>query len=101
MFDLILDLARLLISATLGMLAIFLVTVSIRTFFSGASAYETNRKVSPRRVVDAMNGTAFPVDRDAEGRLSHGLAINVKTGELKDQRRLSDEALDDVIGRSA
>ena len=68
--------------------------------FHDKGEYEANRMVTPKNVFRIWSGKFDKGVDDKDNRTSHGLALNIKTGQqLEIQRRLCDEAVDDVIGR--
>ena len=93
-----LDAARIAGGVAFGVLGVYLAFVTFRMWFSGQEAYEANRKASPRGLKSALAGEQGPA-KDAESRVSLGLAVNLSTNTLQPQQRLSKEAIDDVIGR--
>ena len=94
----LLDVGRFVLGVGFGILALSLTTVIVRVLFFDNGAYEANRRVTPKNPLHAWGGN-FGEDVDKDYRTSRGLALNLKTGKLQMQRRLSDEAIDDVIGR--
>ena len=106
MFDLatdliriLLDVGRFVLGVGFGILALSLTTVIVRVLFFDNGAYEANRRVTPKNLLHVWSGNFGEDVDDKENRTSRGLALNIKTGKLHIQRRLSDEAIDDVIGR--
>jgi hypothetical protein len=82
-----------------GFATIILCVISVRAWWNGQSAYNANKRVTYRSLLRTFRGEMRDPEFDNDGRMSHGLAINLKTGKLQAQRRLSAEAIDDVIGR--
>ena len=106
MFDSVIDLIRFLLEVGrfvlgiwFGVLALSLTVVVIRAAFQDNGAYEANRRVTPKNPLHVWSGNFGEHVDDRDNRTSQGLAYNLKTGKLEPQRRLSDEAIDDVIGR--
>ena len=99
MFGFAIDLVLYLLGVGLGIFALSLLVVFIRVLFYDNGAYEANRSVTPKNVFRIWSGNFDEGLDDKDNRTSQGLALNIKTGELEIQRRLSDEAVDDVIGR--
>lgn len=99
MTGLLIDILRLLAGIWFGSLAITIAVVAIRVLMNDNGAYEANRKVMPKSVFRIWSGDFDPDLDDKDNRTSQGLAVELKTGKLRIQRRLSDEALDEVIGR--
>ena len=94
-----LDVGRFVLGVGFGILAIALTTVIVRVLFFDNGAYEANRRVTPKNLLHVWSGNFGEDVDDKDNRTSRGLALNLKTGKLHIQRRLSDEAIDDVIGR--
>lgn len=99
LFRILLDVVRFALGVGFGILAISLTTVVIRVLFFDNGAYEANRRVTPKNLLHVWGGNFDESVEDKENRTSQGLAYNLKTGKFQMQRRLSDEAIDDVIGR--
>lgn len=99
MFDFAIDLIRFLVGVGLGIFAFTLTIIAVRVLFFDNGAYEANRRVTPKGLFRVWTGDFDEGVEDRDNRTSQGLAIDLKTGKLHMQRRLSDEAVDDVIGR--
>jgi hypothetical protein len=82
-----------------GASALIITIVTIRAWLNGHAAYDANRRVTYRSMLRTFKGEMRSFDADSDGRLSHGMSINLSTGKLRPQHRLSAEAIDDVIGR--
>ena len=82
-----------------GIAAISLAVVTARAWWHGHAAYDANRKVSHKSALRTFKGEMKGPEWDQDGRTSHGLAIRLESNELVAQRKLSAEAIDDVIGR--
>lgn len=101
MSDFILDAARLLVGVGFGLAAIAFGVTTARLMIFGQDAYRTNQKLTPQNPFQVFSGQLRSNVRDADKRASHGIAVSLASGELQPQRRLSTEAVDDVIGRRA
>ncbi|WP_143535034.1 hypothetical protein [Roseivivax jejudonensis] len=101
MLDISIEVIRTLIGVSSGVLALAFAFITIRTLVWGRDAYEANRRITPTDIWSVWSGRLRSDVEDIDGRASHGVAINLKTGKLEEQRRLSTEAIDDVIGRRA
>lgn len=95
----LLGIGRFVLGVGLGVVGLSLLTVGIRVLFFDNGAYEANRRVTPKNLLHVWGGNFDQDVEDKENRTSQGLAYNLRTGKLEMQRRLSDEAIDDVIGR--
>ncbi len=100
MFDLLIGLARFALGISLAVTAIAFAWVSFRAAFYGSAAYEANRSITDANIKQTFLGRMRPERSNSERRSTHGLAIDLRTMKLLPQRRLSNEAIDDVIGRS-
>lgn len=94
-----LDLLIAVFASITGILCLIVAIVTLRALVSGASAYEANRRVTHRSVWKTFIGDMKGKEFDKSRRTSHGLAIHLKTKELRAQKKLSSEAIDDVIAR--
>ena len=99
LFHVLLDVGRFALGVGFGILAISLTTVVIRVLFFDNGAYESNRRVTHKNLLHVRGGNSDESVEDQENRTSNGLACNLKTWKFQMQRRLSDQAIDDVIGR--
>lgn len=89
------------IGATSGILAVAFVIVTYRSAFTGRSGYEANRIVSKPSLWSSLCGDLRDGKAFRESRTNHGIALDLETDQLVPQQRLSTDAVDDVIGRSA
>lgn len=84
-----------------GFLAIAFAISTFRLVVFGQDAYRANRRLTPANPVQVWKGKLRDDVTDVDLRASHGIALDLRTGSLEAQRRLSTEAIDDVIGRRA
>lgn len=101
MADFLLDVLRTVAGIGFGALALAFAFATVRLVASGRDAYAANKAITPKSVSSVWSGSLRDDVPDTGRRASHGVAIDLVTGELKRQRRLSTEAVDDVIGRKA
>ena len=97
MAEFLIDLIRMVAGVSFGALAFVFAVATCRAIFMGRDAYETNRSLS-LGPLKALRGE-LRQDVVEDGRASHGLAFVLKSKALEEQRRLSAEAIEDVIGR--
>lgn len=98
---LVYEVIRLVLGIGFGLLAIAFVISTFRLMTFGQDAYRSNQRLTPKNVLAVWRGALRDDVEDFDGRASHGVALNIRTGTLEQQRRLSTEAIDDVIGRPA
>lgn len=96
--DIFAEVARVLLGVSFGTLAFYFAVTTFRAWYSGSDAYEANRAATPRSLGSIIGGQIGQVPND-RNRNSFGLAIDLASGKLVSQQRLSKEAVDDVIGR--
>lgn len=84
-----------------GLLAIAFAISTFRLIVFGRDAYRSNRRITPSNPFQIWRGNLREGVEDIDRRASHGVAFDIRTGSLQEQRRLSTEAIDDVIGRRA
>jgi len=101
MSDFLIDLLRLALGIGSGVLAIAFAITTFRLVVYGKDAYQANRRITPINPLRVWQGRLRDDVEDLDGRTSHGVAFDLKTKQLQEQRRLSTEAIDDVIGRPA
>lgn len=94
--DLFTEAFRIVLGVSSGILAAYLAVTTFRAWYSGSDAYEANRAATPRSIVSVLSGQK---GRVSHNRNSFGLAVELNSGKLVSQQRLSREAVDDVIGR--
>lgn len=97
----IFDILYTIIGAASGVLALAFIIVTVRSLTTGRPAYETNRIVAKPSIWANMTGDMNNGDEVGENLTNHGLALNLRTKSLQPQQRLSSQAIDDVIARSA
>jgi len=98
---LVYEVIRLALGVGSGLLAIAFIISTYRLMAHGQDAYRSNMRLTPKSPIAVWRGTLRGDVKDIDGRASHGIALNLQTGMLEEQRRLSTEAIDDVIGRPA
>lgn len=96
--DLLLEAFTVLLGALLGTLAVYFAIATFRAWYSGSDAYEVNRAATAPSVRSVLGGQIGKKPNE-KNRNSFGLAVDLKSGKLVSQQRLSTEAVDDVIGR--
>jgi len=83
----------------MGIAAISLVTVGIRVMLSDSAEYKRNND-RYGSLTDAITGSVRGWhDGHRDYRVAAGLAVKTKSGQLIEQGRLSDEAIDAIIVR--
>lgn len=97
--NIVLELAQVSLGVFCGVAAVAFFWTTLRTVYAGRSAYEANRSAYYPGIKKAFLGTLREPSRMTDRRTSEGLAINLKSGKLMAQQKLSTEAVDDVIGR--
>lgn len=93
------DLVAAVIGAVAGILAVATLWVTVRAVSSGRTAYEANRSVTWANLAKTATGKMRDDGLSLEYRTSHGLQVDIRTGELSSQERLNSGAVNDVIGR--
>lgn len=101
MLSIILGSIEFLVGVFCGAMAFFLLVATVRTVFFGRDAYNANRRVVPTNIYRNWSGHPTGRESDDHRRMSHGIAYNISTKTVEEQKRLSAEAVDDVIGRRA
>ena len=96
--ELAFEIVRGVVGFALASTAIALLIVTIRVTFKNSSAYEANRLLTHSNPIQTFKGEMNWAE-DKHNRLSHGLAMDLKTGRLRHQHRLSSEAIDEVLAR--
>ncbi|MEL6642653.1 MAG: hypothetical protein AAFO57_07980 [Pseudomonadota bacterium] len=99
MFEIATESVRLVLGVSFGAMAMVFGIMTIRMITSGKDAYRANQRISPKNPSVALAGRLKSGVADTDRRASHGIAVNLNSGKLEAQRRLSTEAVDDVIGR--
>ena len=94
MSEFLIDISRLIVGVGSGILAMYFAVVTYRMVATGRDAYNVNRLISPQNPLDAMQGRLKTSVKDGDKRTSHGVALDLKTGRLEEQKRLSTEATD-------
>lgn len=100
MLELFADLLRITIGVTAGVLGMYFAVITWRAFNFGSEAYAANRAAVPSSFRDAFAGIPRHLV-DTNNRNNHGLAVEIKSGKIVPQQKLSKEAVADVIGRRA
>lgn len=93
------ELIQVFIGSVSGILAVAYFWVTIRAWRYGMGAYEINKSACLPSIGATISGSMKNGKIFGDKRSNHGLAIDLKSSELKAQQRLSSEAIDDVIGR--
>lgn len=101
MSDIFIELVRLAFGVTFGLLGLAFAISTFRLLVFGQDAYRANKRITPKSPWSVWSGKLKPQVEDIDRRASHGIAMDLDTGQLQEQRRLSTEAIDDVIGRRA
>lgn len=92
------DNGLILLASVFFVWAIGFFVVAIRSTLCGASAHESNQAISKKSIVAAVRGEMNEDLPRTESRRNYGLAMDLKTGRLVSQSRLSEEATDEVFG---
>ena len=96
--DLLTEAVRVVLGVSLGTLSVYFAVATFRAWYTGSDAYEANRAATPHSIKSIVVGQKGKQAND-RNRNSFGLAIELGSGKLVSQQRLSKEAVDDVIGR--
>jgi len=95
----ILEILRVVLGVWFGIMALSFLWVTVRSWTSGRAAFEANRMVTYPSIRKTAAGQLRPPHKSSESRANDGLAIDLRSRKLVPQQRLSDESVDDVIGR--
>jgi len=95
----LIDIISNLAGTFLVVLGIALLITTLRAATSGNHAYQANRRLTPMNPAYACAGALHVTADVRERRTQSGMAVEIKTGQLRRQEKLSAEAIDEVIGR--
>lgn len=95
----VMDIVRGILVFCLGSSAIALAFVTVRAMRFGSNGYEANRRVTFKSMSRNLKGEMNLAADSNYRRLSAGLAVDLKSGKLRSQHRLSTEAIDEVLAR--
>jgi len=95
----LLEIGRVALGTMFAISALALSWVTIRAWAYGRSAYETNRNLTYPSVWKTALGQLKQGEGHNKNRAKQGLAIDIRSRCLVGQQRLSEEAINDVIGR--
>lgn len=94
----------LVIAGVIAVWGIAFIFVAFTAARNGISAHSENMLISKRSLLSSVKGemAVSPVEealnRNAEPRSNQGIAINLRTRQVIPQGRLSEEAIDEVLG---
>lgn len=88
----------ILLSSVLVVYAAGLLVVAYNAATNNSFAHDENRSLAKGGILGAIRGELEDDNGLGEPRVNQGLAIQLSTGKLIQQSRLSEEATDEAIG---